>query len=454
MAVTIKFLDMFDYVIEAAYGGVFFVVMITFMPLRSFVKLPDWFPVRRANAAAVSLKGLNLILHILAFVLCSFVSMSVFFPNDPGNFLALAGFVAYILVFHGGRWTEKLTAVLVVFPAFAAVNFLMMDVGRRLFFSLTGAPGSSREGWTQTQWFISTVIYTLSQLFRLLFWIVAWRILRKHLQRITANLTTKMWLTLDALMLTPFVSVIIAICFMPENPILSYPICIASVLSSFECICLTSYICGSMQTAYHAQELEMKQEYYQDRINDEEQVRSIYHDLKNHLLILQAQTDKAQELQMSVQELENRVRDYENYYHTGNEFLDIIFRDKARAAREKGIDFSAVISFEDGAFMEPLDISTIFGNALDNAIEAAERLPEEQRLITVKTNRIHNMLMIIVENNVAPGYGVPERTSKKDTFLHGFGLANIRNTAEKYGGSCSTKAEDDRFVLKVMIPVP
>ena len=66
-----------------------------------------------------------------------------------------------------------------------------------------------------------------------------------------------------------------------------------------------------------------------------------------------------------------------------------------KSAKEKQIDFNAVISFESGAFLEALDISTIFGNALDNAIEASEKLPEDQRIITVKADRVRDMLLLI-----------------------------------------------------------
>ena len=64
-------------------------------------------------------------------------------------------------------------------------------------------------------------------------------------------------------------------------------------------------------------------------------------------------------------------------------------------------------------FMEPLDISTIFGNALDNAIEASEALPEDKRLITVKAEQVRDMLLITVENNTQPGSAPPEKTAGK-----------------------------------------
>lgn len=176
--------------------------------------------------------------------------------------------------------------------------------------------------------------------------------------------------------------------------------------------------------------------------------------MKKHHLLLQAQAEHGQEVQKSIQKLQGQIQEYENYHHTGNQFLDIILRDKARAAQEMKIDFNTVISFEDSAFIELLDISTIFGNAIDNAIEASGKLPENERLITVRANRVREMLVIVVENNALSQGMQSGNTTKKDTFLHGFGLSNIRTTVEKYGGQCSTKAADGMFTLKIMIPIP
>lgn len=200
--------------------------------------------------------------------------------------------------------------------------------------------------------------------------------------------------------------------------------------------------------------LEKQFAYFQEKQRDEERVRSIYHDMKNHLLLLQSQAGNGQEVQKSIQALQSQIQEYENYHHTGNEFLDIIIRDKAKTAQEKQIDFNAVISFEDGAFIDLLDISTIFGNALDNAIEASEKLPEDHRLITIRANRVRDMLVIIVENNAASEQLISGGTTKEDTFSHGFGLPNIRKAVERYGGQCSIKTENGMFILKILIPIP
>lgn len=144
-------------------------------------------------------------------------------------------------------------------------------------------------------------------------------------------------------------------------------------------------------------------------------MRALYHDMKNHLLILEKQN--SQETKQMAADLRQQISDYEDYVHTGNDFLDVIIRDKVKKAREQEIDFLAVVDFTAGNFIEPLDISTIFGNALDNALEASVKLSPEQRLITVKAGCIHDMLMIVFENNAV--MGKMKGTSKKMNFCMG-----------------------------------
>ena len=200
-------------------------------------------------------------------------------------------------------------------------------------------------------------------------------------------------------------------------------------------------------------QLQQQYAYYQDKQKDEERIRSIYHDMKNHLLVLES-SQATDETRKMAQELRSQIADYEDYVHTGNEFLDIILKDKAAKARDKQIDFSAMVDFHGIDFMEPLDISTIFGNAIDNAIEASENLPEYKRLITVKAERVRDMLLITIENNTLPGNHLTEGTTKKNRFVHGFGIPNIKKAAEKYDGQCSFHQKESIYQLKILIPCP
>lgn len=200
--------------------------------------------------------------------------------------------------------------------------------------------------------------------------------------------------------------------------------------------------------------LKQQYAYYQDKADEEKRIRSLYHDMKNHLLVLQSQTNHGEESKTSILNLQKQMEEYENYYHTGNDFLNVIIRDKAKAARELSIDFNAAVYFEDGAFIELLDISTIFGNALDNALEASIKSPADRRFITIKAKRIQSMIIISIENSCISYTGTDYKTAKQDSFLHGFGIENIRKAVEKYGGECDIKQQDAVFALKIIIPIP
>lgn len=200
-------------------------------------------------------------------------------------------------------------------------------------------------------------------------------------------------------------------------------------------------------------QLQQQYAYYQDKLKDEERIRSLYHDMKNHLLVLENRQNTEETRQMA-QHLRSQIADYEDYIHTGNDFLDIIIKDKAGKAREKQIDFSATIDFGSVDFIDPLDISTFFGNGIDNAIEASEKLPGEERVILIKAGKVQNFVSILIENNCMPDSGMGDhRTTKADKFLHGFGISNMQKAAEKYAGTCTTTQTDGKFTLKILLPI-
>ena len=206
-------------------------------------------------------------------------------------------------------------------------------------------------------------------------------------------------------------------------------------------------------------QLQQQFAYYQEKLKDEEKVRSVYHDMKNHLLVLQRHILQRQinspETTEMVEKLQSRVAMYEDYVHTGNDILDIILKEKSELAREKSIAFSVTAGLNGVDFIEPLDISTIFSNALDNAIEASEKLPEEQRAILVKAGKMQNFFSVLIENNcLQNSENTNIRSTKSDDFLHGFGISNMRKAAEKYGGQLTTKYEKGTFTLKILIPIP
>lgn len=198
------------------------------------------------------------------------------------------------------------------------------------------------------------------------------------------------------------------------------------------------------------QKLELELSHYRTKAEEEQKIRKIYHDMKNLLLAAKLTGEGAALFNTVEQELS----EYGQYYETGNTFLNVILKEKGKLAEEKEIDMQLDIDFSEGSFIADRDIVTIFGNAMDNAIEACEKLPNFQRMITIKAQKIRNMLSIMIENSMSADNNPNLHTTKEDTFLHGFGLVNIRESTEHYNGTCTTEIGENIFTLRILIPIP
>lgn len=180
-----------------------------------------------------------------------------------------------------------------------------------------------------------------------------------------------------------------------------------------------------------------------------------YHDLKHQIAVLRSET--SEEKARYLDAMEQEIRSYEAQNKTGNEVLDTILTSKSLYCQQHGITLTCVA---DGAalyFMNTMDLCSLFGNALDNAIESVEKLPDsEQRLIHLVVTRQKGFLWIRVENTYDGSFhadGALPKTTKADTRYHGYGLKSIYDTAEKYGGTAEIGTQESRFTLKILFPI-
>ncbi|MCD7734976.1 MAG: ATP-binding protein [Clostridiales bacterium] len=185
-------------------------------------------------------------------------------------------------------------------------------------------------------------------------------------------------------------------------------------------------------------------------------VNQKYHDLKHQIAILRAEVGTGQKLEY-LDQMEQEIKAYEAQNKTGNEVLDTILTGKSVYCQNHGIELTCVADGKALDFMDVMDLSALFGNALDNAIESVSKLSDpEQRLIHLSVAVQKGFLRIRVENRCDEGYTVKKGlplTTKKDTRLHGYGLKSICRTAEKYGGSATVSASGGWFELRILIPL-
>lgn len=181
-----------------------------------------------------------------------------------------------------------------------------------------------------------------------------------------------------------------------------------------------------------------------------------YHDLKHQIALLRSQGNE--ERDGVLDQMESEIRSYEALNVTGNKVLDTVLTAKSLHCQAQGIQMTCVADGQALGFMSVMDISSLFGNALDNAIESTGKIADpEKRLIHLAVSRQKGFLCIRIENCYEGDLQFADgklQTTKQDTRYHGFGLKSIQATAEKYGGTAQIKAADGWFELQVLIPIP
>lgn len=181
------------------------------------------------------------------------------------------------------------------------------------------------------------------------------------------------------------------------------------------------------------------------------------HDLKHQIAALRGMTDDERR-EAQLRSIEKQVMIYDSFVKTGNGPLDIVLTEKSLLCERYGIRLSCLVDAEGLRFLDEEDIYSLFGNALDNAVEAVKKAEaSKRRPISLNVSVKGRVLVIHVDNycgeKVTFRDGLPE-TTKGDKDNHGFGMLSIRYITEKYGGTLHAFLLDDMFHLNILIPFP
>lgn len=181
------------------------------------------------------------------------------------------------------------------------------------------------------------------------------------------------------------------------------------------------------------------------------------HDIKHQVAALRS-VDDPEAREASIRELEQAVAIYGAMMKTGNDVLDTVLTDKYLFCEQQGITWTCIADGSKLDFMDPIDLYILFANALDNSIEAVQKIQNpEQRTISVLVYTRFNMAFLQIENffnsTIELKDNLPKSTKQSDGY-HGYGLQSIQHTVEKYSGSMQIQTENQIFVLHIAIPLP
>lgn len=181
------------------------------------------------------------------------------------------------------------------------------------------------------------------------------------------------------------------------------------------------------------------------------------HDLRHQIYRL-SRLDGA-DIQKNLREIGDAVTIYDSAVKTGSDALDIILTEKSLQCVKQNICFNCMADGAKLNFISPSDVYSIFSNALENAIEAVTKLPDDGgRYIGISIRAVGDLLYVHIENTCLAGTctfqdGLPVST-KGDSRWHGFGVPSMKRIVESYGGTLKVSAKDGVFHLNIVFPMP
>ncbi len=184
------------------------------------------------------------------------------------------------------------------------------------------------------------------------------------------------------------------------------------------------------------------------------QMQEWRHDYRNHIQNMKNRLGGDQgELEQYLDELADDLTQADTSIRTGNVMADAVLNSKLSVAEQKGIQLNLKAHIPQGIAMSDVELCSILGNLLDNAMEACEKLPYDARFLRVYIDKFKGQFYLSVQN------ASPPVRRDKGTFhttkagTHGFGLFRIDRIAKKYGGYVNRQYEEGVFATELMIPL-
>lgn len=187
-----------------------------------------------------------------------------------------------------------------------------------------------------------------------------------------------------------------------------------------------------------------------------EELREFKHDLKNYLLPLQEAMETMPQSEMAKvwEKINQKIEDVQTLIQTGNSYVDSMINTKITLARSEKVDVKCtILSKIEG--IDDLEFCTVFGNLMDNAIEAERKVTEKKEIIIFVEEKM-GYLRLEIQNKIEKSVlneNSSLNTTKKDTSSHGIGHKSIKRTMQKVGGALKYYETGDLFCAEAVFPI-
>ena len=179
------------------------------------------------------------------------------------------------------------------------------------------------------------------------------------------------------------------------------------------------------------------------------------HDYKNHMIAISNMSDQV-EIKNYIDSMMGEIAKYNQICKTKNRLLDVILNKYIDICREKSIEFETNILTDNLNFISNYDISALFNNLLDNAVEASSKSAVKfiNLEITNSLNSYHKITIINSSDNQPNGKKGNLITTKNNKATHGFGTKSIRKIVKKYHGEMNWEYDNSNKQFRLIILFP
>ena len=303
---------------------------------------------------------------------------------------------------------------------------------------------------------------------KLILWAGVWILARRAMPRGPARLSQRMWVLIGGLSLSPLFAMLAfslwgwgkKLSAGPYFDEIAKPIAytmLPFVLLSGLALLIAVAVLSRQEILEQERQLAQTREvYYRGLQREQQQVRTLRHDLRNHLTAIQGllEGNRQEEARRYLQSLAQSPALTGGVRWCENETANAVLASKAADAGQKGLELDWKANLPADLPVNGPDLCALLGNALDNAIEGAVGAVEKK--IRLRAGAEKGLLMLRVENAYAGQrrqQGDLFSTTKEEKQAHGFGLRGMREIANRYGGSLEAAARDGRFQLIVCLPL-
>ena len=198
------------------------------------------------------------------------------------------------------------------------------------------------------------------------------------------------------------------------------------------------------------------EQHYAEVENMYRKMRGWRHDYHNHMQVLAAylETGQVEKARAFLDEINDTLVKVDTVLKTGNTMVDAILNSKISLMHTKEITVDATAKVPGELRVEDIDLCVIIGNLLDNAMEACENLPKEQRFVRIYISVKETHLYMVFTNSAGKKQiKIGNLFTSTKGSGHGFGLKRVDELIEKYGGYLTRASEDGGYTTEVILPL-